>query len=158
MNMFVIFRRPEGALFAVPSRFTAKDRRRWIEPPGGGRDVMARASQKVDLGRLSGTGRSARPLVRDLSTATGGVAPTVSRWRAFGGGRAWLMAVLLNTALFLAVAFSVVLGPPLFECRQRAEAGFFMGDTFSKCVGEGMWQRLERLENHLSMLVRGSGH
>jgi hypothetical protein len=57
----------------------------------------------------------------------------------------------------LVVAGAVVLGPPALECRERAQTGFFAGDTLLGCIGNGTNQRLRRLEDQINRLVRGSG-
>lgn len=120
---------------------------------------MNRAAQKtnshpkVDLTRLTRSGRAPGPIVRDLSKGRDDRDVGVPSWRAFGTGRAWLLKVFA----LLVVAFAIILGPPVLECRQRAETGFFTGDTLLGCVGGVTNQRLRGLENWINTLVRRSG-
>lgn len=118
---------------------------------------MAKTTQKVDLDRISGTRRSAGPIVRDLSRPIDGPDPGTSHWRAFSNGRTWLLVTLANLAFFFIVALGTVVGPPVLECREQAKIGFFSSDTFMGCVGEATRKRMEYLENEIGMVLRGSG-
>ncbi len=161
MNTFGAGCQVIAPIFAVPSRLPDENRARCSDAPVAivsvEGDVMAKASQGVDLDRLTTTRLGAASSVRDLTTGRDGTVPGPSNGRAFGGGRAWLAAALVNITIVLAVALGVVLGPPLLECRRKAEIGFFAGDSFQACVHTATTQRLARLESQLRMMVRGSG-
>lgn len=71
------------------------------------------------------------------------------------GWKAWLAIDVLGLALFLTV---IVVWPPLSTCREKArDYGLYAGDTIEKCTRRGIAERLERADQRVKMLIRGSG-
>jgi len=128
-----------------------------------GRNAMNRAAPKtdippkVDLTRLTRSSRSPGPIVRDLSGVRDEKETGMPLWLAFGTGRAWLVATLFKALAVLLIAGAFLLGPPVLECHQRAETGFFTGETLLGCIGEATNHRVQSLENWINTLVRRSG-
>lgn len=118
---------------------------------------MSKASREIAFDRLM-AGRRARTIaVRDLTTASDATPSVSFDGKAFGSGRGWLVAAVANVVIVLGIAFCVVLGPPLLECRRHPQIGFSGGDGFQGCFRKAAAERLDRLESQLRMMVRGSG-
>ncbi|KQP09940.1 hypothetical protein ASF28_01835 [Methylobacterium sp. Leaf99] len=118
---------------------------------------MSKASGDIAFDRLMAGRRAHTQTVRDLTAATDATRSASSDGKAFGSGRTWLVAAAANIAIVLGVAFCVVLGPPLLECRHHPEIGFSAGDGFQGCARKATAERLDRLESQLRMMMLGSG-
>lgn len=119
---------------------------------------MSKTSGDIAFDRLMAGRRAHTQSVRDLTTESDSRRSVSFDGKAFGSGRTWLVAVAANFAIVLGVAFCVVLGPPLLDCRHHPQLGFAAGDGFQGCARKATAERLDRLENQLRMMVRGSGH
>lgn len=54
---------------------------------------------------------------------------------------------------------AIVVWPPLSACRAQAyHVGLYAGDTVEKCTRRGVSERVDRADQRLKMLIRGSGH
>lgn len=117
------------------------------------------------------TGPSTEVSARERTTAARLASASQREMRLFGtpaavaddaevrGFRLGWKASLLLTLILLAMPLGLVIAvPPVMACRERAERlGFFAGDTLQACIEHGIAQRLTRLEQRVTMLVRGSG-
>lgn len=71
------------------------------------------------------------------------------------GWKTWLMIDGIGLVLFLT---AIVVWPPLSTCRSKAYyVGLYAGDTVEKCTRRGVAARIDRADQRLKMLVRGSG-
>ena len=71
------------------------------------------------------------------------------------GWKTWLL--IDGTALILFLT-AIVVWPPLSACRSKAyHVGLYAGDTVEKCTRRGVAERIERADQRIKMLVRGSG-
>lgn len=72
------------------------------------------------------------------------------------GWKAWLLIDVVIVAGAVAVAG---VWPPLQACRAQANSvGFYAGETVGACVRRGVSERLTNADQHIKMLLRGSGH
>jgi len=71
------------------------------------------------------------------------------------GWKTWLAIDASCHALFLT---AIVVWPPLSACRAKAyQVGLYAGDTVEKCTRRGVAERLDRADQRIKMLIRGSG-
>lgn len=71
------------------------------------------------------------------------------------GWKTWLAIDGIGLILFVT---AVVVWPPLSACREKArDYGLYAGDTIEKCTRRGIAERLERADQRVKMLIRGSG-
>ena len=71
------------------------------------------------------------------------------------GWKSWLLIDGTGLILFLTV---IVVWPPLSACRTKAlETGFYTGDSVETCTRRGVVERLDRADQRIKMMVRGSG-
>ncbi|GJE18267.1 hypothetical protein [Methylobacterium marchantiae] len=97
-------------------------------------------------------GITARDLTdgRDAGRADDGV-------QGFGSQAAWLLGILAGIVMILGTVLAVLALPPVLDCRNRSEQGFFVGQTYGKCVSTELSARWNRLEERVKMMVRRSG-
>ncbi|GJE17425.1 hypothetical protein [Methylobacterium marchantiae] len=73
-------------------------------------------------------------------------------------GRGWLFWFLLDASLIVLPVPLVVMVPPVMNCRYiETNVGFYAGDSFRSCVGDGISERWALLDSRMKMLVRQSG-
>lgn len=81
-------------------------------------------------------GRRGRPgLVRDL---TDGRALRQGEARIFPSPLRWLLVIGAQLALVAMVVLGILAMPPAIACFDRAQRGFFAGDTFGACAARGL--------------------
>ncbi|GJE62590.1 hypothetical protein [Methylobacterium trifolii] len=72
------------------------------------------------------------------------------------GWKSWLAIDVTFLIVLLAV---VVAWQPVTTCReQEQKTGFYAGDSVNKCIRRGINERLNRADQRIKMLIRGSGH
>lgn len=124
------------------------------------RRTTGQADRAFDRGLGAGADHGRAPRVglaaRDAAFGTPAAVADDAEVRGFRLG--WKASLLL-TLILLAMPLGLVIAvPPVMACRERAERlGFFAGDTLQACIEHGIAQRLTRLEQRVTMLVRGSG-
>lgn len=71
------------------------------------------------------------------------------------GWKGWLV---IDALVVLLVVAAVVAWPPIQACRhQDKTTGFYAGDAVDKCIRRGIAERMDRADQRLKALVRGSG-
>lgn len=115
---------------------------------------MAEISKFRDLDTRMAERRRATGSVRDLTRPDRG---RTDFEKPFLSPLGWLIAVILNIALVLAIGLGAVLVPPLMSCREQSARGFFAGDSFQGCVGRGISVRFQDLDGRLRRMILHSG-
>lgn len=77
--------------------------------------------------------------------------------RADGSQLAWLFGILASAAAIAGAVLVVLAAPTVFDCRTRAEQGFFVGQTYGGCVASEVSARWNLLEQRVKLALRGSG-
>lgn len=83
--------------------------------------------------------------------------PSDNGRRADGSQLAWLFGILASAAAISGAVLVVLAAPPVFDCRNRAEQGFFVGQTYGGCVASEVSTRWNLLEQRVKLALRGSG-
>ncbi|MDP4006677.1 hypothetical protein [Methylobacterium sp. NEAU K] len=69
------------------------------------------------------------------------------------GWTGWLVAVAV-----VVVVAAVVAWPPVQACRhQDKTVGFYAGDSVDRCIRRGIAERVDRADQRLKAMMRGSG-
>ena len=93
---------------------------------------------------------------RDLTDGTE-TGPADRVRRTHGSQLAWLFGILASAAAIAGAVLAVLAAPPVFDCRNRAEQGFFVGQTYGGCVASEVSARWNLLEQRVKLALRGSG-
>ncbi|MCJ2125821.1 hypothetical protein [Methylobacterium sp. J-077] len=85
--------------------------------------------------------------------------PRGPRVPARGGFRlGWKGWLVVDALVVLLVVAAVVAWPPIQACRHQDKTiGFYAGDSVDKCIRRGIAERIDRADQRLKSLVRGSG-
>ncbi len=71
----------------------------------------------------------------------------------------WFGWLVVDALIVVGVVIAVLAWPPVDACRaQEKSVGFYAGDTVGKCIRRGIGERITNADQHLKMILRGSGH
>ena len=71
----------------------------------------------------------------------------------------WFGWLVVDALIVVATVVAVLAWPPVEACRaQEKTVGFYAGDTVGKCISRGIGERITHADQHLKMILRGSGH
>ncbi len=71
------------------------------------------------------------------------------------GWKGWLA---VDSVVVLLVVAGVMAWPPVLSCRHQEQTiGFYAGDSIGRCIRRGIADRLDRADQRLKSLMRGSG-
>jgi hypothetical protein len=71
----------------------------------------------------------------------------------------WFGWLVVDALIVVGTVVAVLSWPPVEACRvQEKTVGFYAGETVGKCIRRGIGERLTNAEQHLKMILRGSGH
>ena len=115
---------------------------------------VAEISKVRDLDTRMAERRQASTMVRDLARQE---RDRTDFEKPFLSPLGWMIAVILNIALVLAVGLGAVLAQPLMACREQSARGFFAGDSFQACAGRGISASFHDLDRRIRRLVLRSG-
>ena len=115
---------------------------------------MADLTKAHDLDAMLAERRGRPSLVRDL---TDGLDRQVTTARVFRSPLRGLVVIAAQIALVAIVVLAILAMPPAIACFDRAQRGFFAGDTFGACAAQGLSVRMGQFEQKVRRLILGSG-
>ncbi|WP_419951117.1 hypothetical protein [Methylobacterium sp.] len=113
---------------------------------------MSKSVQEIIRDRRPNADAPFRDLTDGMETG-----PSDNGGRADGSQLAWLFGILASAAAIAGAVLVVLAAPPVFDCRIRAEQGFFVGQTYGGCVASEVSTRWNLLEQRVKLALRGSG-
>ncbi|WP_027171913.1 hypothetical protein [Methylobacterium sp. 10] len=117
---------------------------------------MTRPERKSTLETIRDRRGDTDALFRDLTDGTES-RRSGGEGKAYTSQLAWLFGILASVAAIFGAVLLVLAVPPVLDCRNRAEQGFFVGQTYGGCVAGGFSVRWNLLEQRVKMALRGSG-
>lgn len=115
---------------------------------------MADLTKPRDLDAMLADRRSRPAVVRDL---TDGLVRRPAKARIFLSPLRWLLTIAGQIAIVAIVVLAILAMPPAVACFDRAQRGFFAGDTFGMCATQGISARMGQFEQKVRRLILGSG-
>lgn len=71
----------------------------------------------------------------------------------------WFGWLIIDTLVVLGTVAVVLAWPPVEACRaQEKTVGFYAGETVGQCIRRGIGQRITNADQHIKIMLRGSGH
>lgn len=71
----------------------------------------------------------------------------------------WFGWLVVDAAIILGTVAVVLAWPPIEACRaQEKTVGFYAGETVNQCIRRGIGQRITNADQHVKLMLRGSGH
>ena len=111
-----------------------------------GHDALEEAQFRARMARLGSDPASRRRPRNPRAAGRGG-------FRL--GWKGWLV---VDSLIVLLVVAAVVAWPPIQACRSQDKTiGFYAGDSVDRCIRRGIAERIDRADQRLKALVRGSG-
>ncbi len=115
---------------------------------------MADLTKPRDLDAILARRRGRSASVRDL---TDGLDRPPARAGAFLSPLRWLLGIAAQIVIVALVLLAILAVPPVLACSERAQHGFFAGNTFGTCAAQGISARMGAFEQKVRRLILVSG-